>query len=395
MEKTHQAGSIGILGRSTTEGGQRRLNVLTTRAREKCVVFSNFRASDLQLNADAPVGAKALKVFLDYAENRNLVPDIPIGVDTDSPFEDAVREFLTGHGYTVNTQVGCTGYRIDLAIVNPAAPGRYLIGVECDGAPYHSSPVARDRDRLRQQVLEGLGWTLHRVWSTDWYRNRAETGQKLLEAVERAKFALPEETPTEPEPDSVPISPKPGPPLPTPSSGITDYVVCADLGIFVYGELHAQPLSQLAKAISRIVEVESPVHIDEVILRMRNLCGLGRAGARIKNAIEKGALSAHRDKRIRIKSTFLWTVNERDIPIRRRKKPKIEWICDEEIAVAMKLVITRQGAIPHDELIAESVKLFGYKSVRKVAVQRMKPILDELVKAGTFQILPNGAVRLP
>lgn len=377
------------------EGGQRRLNVLTTRAREKCVVFSNFRASDLQLNADAPVGAKALKVFLDYAENRNLVPDIPIGVDTDSPFEDAVREFLTGHGYTVNTQVGCTGYRIDLAIVNPAAPGRYLIGVECDGAPYHSSPVARDRDRLRQQVLEGLGWTLHRVWSTDWYRNRAETGQKLLEAVERAKFALPEETPTEPEPDSVPISPKPGPPLPTPSSGITDYVVCADLGIFVYGELHAQPLSQLAKAISRIVEVESPVHIDEVILRMRNLCGLGRAGARIKNAIEKGALSAHRDKRIRIKSTFLWTVNERDIPIRRRKKPKIEWICDEEIAAAMKLVITRQGAIPHDELIAESVKLFGYKSVRKVAVQRMKPILDELVKAGTFQILPNGAVRLP
>ena len=377
------------------EGGQHRLNVLITRARERCVVFSNFRASDLQLNADAPVGAKALKVFLDYAENRNLRTDMSIGDDTDSPFEDAVREFLTSHGYTVNTQVGSAGYRIDLAVVNPAAPGRYLLGIECDGARYHSSRVARDRDRLRQQVLEGLGWTLHRVWSTDWYRNRAATGQRLLEAVECAKFTLPEEAPTVPEPDSISVLPEPeSPPLPEPSSSIADYVVCADLGILVHGKLHTQSPSQLAKAISRIVEIESPVHIDEVMLRIRNLWGLGRAGSRIKNAIEKGALSAQRDKRIRRTGNFLWTVDERDIPIRRRKEPKIEWICNEEITEAMKLVITIQGAIPRDALIAESAKLFGYKSVRKVAGQRMKPILDKLIKAGPFQILSNGMVSL-
>ncbi len=377
------------------EGGQRRLNVLTTRARERCVVFSNFRASDLQLNADAPFGAKALKVFLDYAEKRNLRPVMPIGGDTDSLFEDAVREFLTSHGYTVNTQVGCVGYRIDLAVVNPDAPGRYLLGIECDGARYHSSPVARDRDRLRQQVLEGLGWTLHRVWSTDWYRNRAETGQSLLEAIERAKLDLPEEAPAIPEPESVSVSPQPRPPLPPePSSSIVDYVVCADPGILVYSELHAQPPSQLAEAISRIVEIESPVHIGEVMLRIRNLWGLGRAGVRIKKAIEKGTLNAQRSRRIRRTGDFLWTVDERDVPIRRRKKPKIEWICDEEIAEAMKLVITIQGAIPRDALIAESVKLFGYKSVRKVAVQRMKPILDKLVEVGAFQILSNGMVHL-
>ena len=376
------------------DGGQRRLNVLTTRARERCVVFSNFRASDLQLNDEAPVGAKALKVFLDYAENRNLPPDMPIGDDTDSPFEDAVREFLISHSHTVNTQVGCAGYRIDLAVVNPAAPGRYLLGIECDGARYHSSPVARDRDRLRQQVLEGLGWTLHRVWSTDWYRNRTETGQRLLEAIERAKLDLPEEVPAIPEPESVSVSPELEPPLPLePSSSIVDYVECADLGILVYGDLHAQPLSQLAEAISRIVEIESPVHIGEVMLRIRNLWGLGRAGARIKNAIEKGALSAQRAERIRRTGDFLWIVDERDIPIRRRKKPKIEWICDEEIAEAMKLVITIQGAIPRNALIAESVKLFGYKSVRKIAVQQMKPILDKLIKIGTFQILSNGMVH--
>ena len=159
-------------------------------------------------------------------------------------------------------------------------------------------------------------------------------------------------------------------------------------------KLHAQPPSQLAGAISRIVEIESPVHIGEVMLRIRNLWGLGRAGARIKNAIEKGALSAQRSRRIRRTGDFLWSVGERDIPIRRREKPKIEWICDEEIAEAMKLVITIQGAIPRDALIAESVKLFGYKSVRKVAVQRMKPILDKLIEVGTFQILSNGMVHL-
>ena len=377
------------------EGGQRRLNVLTTRARERCVVFSNFRASDLQLNADAPVGAKALKVFLDYAENRNLRTDMPIGDDTDSPFEDAVREFLTSYGYTVNTQVGCAGYRIDLAVVNPADPGRHLLGIECDGARYHSSPVARDRDRLRQQVLEGLGWTLHRVWSTDWYRNRAETGQRLLEAIKRAKLGLPEEVPAIPEPESIPVLPEPVPQLPPePNSSIADYVACADLGILVYGKLHAQPLSQLAKAISQIVEVESPVHIDEVVLRIRNLWGLGRAGARIKNAIERGALSAQRNRRIHRTGDFLWTVDEQNIPIRRRKKPKIEWICDEEIAEAMKSVITIQGAIPRDALIAESVKLFGYKSLGKTVVDRTDPIVDKLVKAGTLQILPNRMVCL-
>ena len=383
-------------GPLNNDGGQRRLNVLITRAREKCIVFSNFCASDLALDANTPIGVKALKTFLDYAETGNLSADEsndPL-IDPESPFEESVYEFLKSRGYIVSKQVGCAGYRIDLAVVNPTAQGSYLIGIECDGASYHSSPVARDRDRLRQQQLERLGWKLHRVWSTDWYRNRAETGKRLLEAVERSKFTLPEKAPTVPEPDSVPVLPESGPPLPEPSSNIADYVMCADLGISVYGELHVQSTSQLAKAISRIVEIESPVHIDEVMLRIRNLWGLRRTGARIKNAIESGALSAQRDSRIRRTGDFLWTIDERDIPMRRREKPKIEWICDEEIAEAMKLVITIQGAIPRDALIAESVKLFGYRSVGKVAVQRMKPIVNKLLKTGTFQILSNGKVDL-
>jgi len=95
---------------------------------------------------------------------------------------------VSGHfSYDVHKQVGCAGYRVDLGIISPKSPGRYILGIECDGAKYHSSPVARERDRLRQQILEGLGWRIYHVWSTDWYRNRADAEHKLLSAAENAK----------------------------------------------------------------------------------------------------------------------------------------------------------------------------------------------------------------
>ena len=391
-------------GPLNSDGGEHRLNVLITRAREKCVVFSNFRASDLQLDINAPVGVKALKIFLDYAQTGNLPMDEsnnPL-VDPESPFEKSVYEFLKSQGYTVSKQVGCAGYRIDLAVVNRDAPSCYLIGIECDGAPYHSSPVARDRDRLRQQQLERLGWKLHRVWSTDWYRNRAETRQRLLKAIERAKV---EELSPVPIPE--PIDP-PKPPEPVPSSEsnfnpsnslsiadhVQDYQVCKDLKIPMQGKLHLQTTPQLAKAVSQVVKIESPIHTDLVVLRIRQLWGLKRAGERIKNAIEDGIAAAQRGKLIYKKGDFLWAADNRGIKVRCRTEPKIKWICEEEIVEAMKFVLTSQGAMPDKSLITETVKLFGYQSAGKIVMQKMKPLLDKLVKAGKFYILPNNMVQL-
>ena len=394
------------------EGGHRRLNVLITRARERCVVFSNFRAAELHIDESAPFGVRALKTFLDYAENRNLQTAMPTGGDTDSPFEDAVYEFLTNHGYTVSKQVGCAGYRIDLAVTDSASPGRYLLGVECDGARYHSSPVARDRDRLRQQVLEGLGWTIHRIWSTDWYRHRAETGQRLLAAVERAKIATPEEprpkaeepvlTPPDepPEEESTPAPPTtPPPPAPLPSPPEPNaYVECTDLGIQIRGTLPEQAPGQLALAVEQVVDVESPVHVDAVVFRIRSLWGVKRAGARIKNAIEAGILTAQRkrkaNRRVQRKGDFLWTVEERALQVRRRKNPNIEWLCDEEIAAAMKQVLEAQGSMPPDALVTEAAKLFGYKSTGRMLAQRMRPLVDSLIQEGTFHLAANERVTL-
>ena len=101
------------------------------------------------------------------------------------PFEVCVAERLRQHGYEVIPQVGVSGYFIDLAVVNPQQPGTYLLGVECDGATYHSSKAARDRDRLRQEVLERLGWKLYRIWSTDWFTNSTAETEKLIAYLRR------------------------------------------------------------------------------------------------------------------------------------------------------------------------------------------------------------------
>lgn len=381
------------------EGGERRLNVLITRARERCVVFSNFRASDLQLDADAPFGTKALKLFLDYAENRNLKGPESMETHTESPFEESVYQFLKESGYTVRKQIGCAEYRIDFAVVDPLASGRYLLGIECDGFQYRNAPVARDRDRLRQQILRGLGWRLHRVWSMDWYRDRTMTAERLLEAIERAKTAVPEEQQTKPETELIEIAPERSTfrsePSSDPNQSVSNYVECAELGIPIAGELHLQLSNQLAKGVVRVVEIESPVHIDEVVLRIRSLWGLGRAGARIREAVRDAVFSAQQSGQIRQRNEFLWVTDEREIEVRQRETPKIEWICDEEIAEAMRHVIRVQGAISRKALRAEAIKLFGYKTARATHSKHLIPILKKLVEVGELQLLPNGIVRLP
>ena len=181
-----QDGKMSLnFGPLNQDGGERRLNVLITRAREKCVVFSNFKAYDMKLTANPPYGVKSLKEFLEYAENLTLGTHTQ-EAHSKEPFEDAIASFLEENGYTVDRQIGCAGFRVDLAIVDDENPGKYILGITTDGKMYSSSKVARDRDRLREQVLTGLGWKLYHLWSTDWYRNRDLGRKKLLENVEKS-----------------------------------------------------------------------------------------------------------------------------------------------------------------------------------------------------------------
>ena len=165
------------------EGGHRRLNVAISRAREAVVIYSTLMPEQIDLARVRAAGVRDLKHYLEFAirgARALAAQSAPTGLDPDSPFEVAVIARLRAHGWVVHPQVGCSGYRIDLAVVDPRAPGRYLVGIECDGRAYHSGATARDRDRLRQHVLESLGWRIHRIWSTDWWLNPQGEVEKIL-----------------------------------------------------------------------------------------------------------------------------------------------------------------------------------------------------------------------
>ena len=170
------------------EGGERRMNVLITRAKLRCEVFTNLRAEDLDLSSTKSEGVRVLKTFLQYAATGRMdVTAEALEAEPESPFEEAVERALRANGHQVRRQVGSGGFRVDLAVVDPDAPGRYLLGIECDGATYHRSRSARDRDRLRQSVLENLGWHIHRIWSTDWFLNPARCMRELETAIAAAR----------------------------------------------------------------------------------------------------------------------------------------------------------------------------------------------------------------
>jgi very-short-patch-repair endonuclease len=161
--------------------------VLISRAKERCEVFSSILGDDIDLNRARSWGARALKSFLRYAQLGELDVATRVDRDFDSDFEREVASALQSLGYEVHPQVGLAGFFIDIAVVDPENPARYLLGIECDGATYHSSRSARDRDRLRQQVLEDRGWINHRVWSTDWFNQPQAQLRQVVSAIEDAK----------------------------------------------------------------------------------------------------------------------------------------------------------------------------------------------------------------
>ena len=373
------------------EGGERRLNVLISRARERCVVFANFTAQDLVLDPTNARGLFALKAFLEFAQTRRLT--IPDAVDDEetSAFEDAVASVLEHNGFIVRRRVGYAGFRVDLAVVDPSEPGRYLLGIECDGRKYCEARVARDRDRLRQQMLEQLGWSIHRVWSTDWYRDHAETIARLLQAVEAAKCA----PRVQPVVVSVPMVVEEETALVAeeatvvaPPDDIAAYEICRELRIPISEELHLVAPELLAAAVEDVVRVEGPVHVDEVVRRIRTIWGLQRAGNRIREVIERGVQIAVRMQRVARDGEFLH-VPQAPVLVRRRNgdpPARVEWIADAELAEAMQLVLRSEFATPREELIDAAARRVGIQATSSAVASRLSAIIDGEVRRGRLML---------
>jgi very-short-patch-repair endonuclease len=398
----YMAMRFGPLG---ADGGERRLNVLISRAKRRCEVFSSITDEDIDLERAKGKGVFAFKLFLHYARTGRLSVAQSSGREADSIFEEQVASALQSRGYQVHPQVGIAGFFIDLAIADPERPGRYLIGIECDGAAYHSSRSARDRDRLRQAVLEDHGWVIHRIWSTDWFQRPQEQLERTIAAIEAAKTELDERLELGAHRQrAVPVEVVTVERADVTEIGLAD-VVEDGLADRLYVEatpsrpgpyeLHETPVGKMAELVEQVVRVESPIHIDEVVARLRTAWNLQRAGGRIQSAVEEGVKLAVSRDRVKREGQYL-SYPQAETKLRDRRNVmspglrKPEMIPPSEIAVGVIQVVKANLGATDEELALSISRLLGFKATSAQLRGVISQVVDGLLAEG--RILRDGAM---
>jgi hypothetical protein len=301
----------------------------------------------------------------------------------------------------VHPQVGIAGFFIDLAIADASRPGRYLLGIECDGASYHSAHSARDRDRLRQAVLEDHGWIIHRIWSTDWFQRPRNELQRLIFAIEAAKFefdahadvtarqsrAVPINIVTIERSDTVEIGLVHADDRDGQQAAYVEAVLVRPADAMA---LHDTAIDILAGLIAQMVTVEGPVHVDEIVVRLRNAWGLKRTGTRIEAAIEQAIMAGIASKALINHGNFVLTPMTQ-ITVRDRsavqsdglRKP--DMLPPDEIDAAVLGTVQRNFGGSADEIVQAVARLFGFKAtssqLREVIQTRIDALVSQAVLA--------------
>lgn len=395
-----EAGKLSMnFGPLNRDGGERRLNVAVTRAKHEVLVFSGLRGDQIDLTRTQRRGVRDLKYFLEYAERgpRALVAATTGAslADADSEFERMVADRIRKAGYEVHHQVGCSGYRIDLAVVDPMSPGRYLLGVECDGATYHRAATARDRDKLRQAVLEDLGWNLHRIWSTDWWHAADAEISKLLLVVEKLKeereierASMKEQLGSQGSPENEgregdSIRPE------NDASFVIESSVSALEGsrylVADFGALNVGISSErfyessydatLVQLIEHVLTSEAPISTDLLVNRLARAHGFLRSGRLIQDRILNLAGHHFHVRQDPIEGIFVWRDQDSPnnwtgfrIPVSEDGSRRIEEIAFEELRAAVTSVST--GDIP-----VEVSRMFGIRRLAASGRLRLEAVL--------------------
>jgi very-short-patch-repair endonuclease/DNA polymerase III delta prime subunit len=395
-------------------GGERRLNVAVTRARKKIVVVSSIRASDFDLGAINNEGVRVLQRYLDFAERGQDALALQTGGgEFESPLEQSVAARIRTLGFGVVPQVGCSSFRVDLGVVDPSHPGTFILGVECDGASYHSSATARDRDRIRQQILEKLGWKIHRIWSPDWVTRNETEVDRLKAAIENARRGRLENAHTEPSTVSNGPSLWNAPLVVEKEIPVVDdkfvtpewvkvYVVCKPRGQIrglQFHDLDSLPL--LKRMLFQIVESEGPVHKDVAATRLAKAWELDRVGERMMTAVKSAWRSLSREKLLRIQGHFLWPAAESFQVIVRQPDPddnqsrrSVEEIPSEEIVLAMRNLTRDSLSIERDKLLLYVARIFGFERAGNHIQKALEGAFEELVETRQLLFLEDR-VSLP
>lgn len=366
--------NFGPLSRN---GGERRLNVAITRAKYNVKLVGSILPTDIKIDSISTEGPKLLRGYIDFAMNgiKSLQNDITESdiVEHDSPFEESVYNFLSRKGYSLATQVGCSGYRIDMAVKHPTLNGVYVLGIECDGATYHSARTARERDRLRQDVLEQMGWKIYRIWSTDWIKDQNTEGKKLIDAIESALsyFNNPFEL------DDIEQNEESD--LDEDQSGENNsdaYLVIEEKAY--NNNPYAFPIEKevsydhllikfgyisIENYINEVVKTLFPIHYDLLCRKLASLYGNEKVTAKIRLEVDRG-LNLLKDKVIR-KGEFFYPLSYKKVEPRQNNNRKIEHVSEEELSAAMLYVLDKCVGITRDGLCTETARSYNYNRISK------------------------------
>ena len=397
------------------DGGERRLNVAITRAKKEIVVFSSLRPEHIDLSRTRKTGVKLLKSFLEYAEKgpkaiaETCIRPEPIFTTS---IEKEVKEALSGRGYTVLSRVGCGGYQVDIAVMDPDLPGRFILGILFDGPYYQEAKTARDRDILTTYVLSQLGWRIHRIWAADWWDEKENEIERIIQQIELARSEYSPDTmlfgnDEDGEGDNsdseqeeffpeAPVQPS----ITYPEVPYTAYMNQDIIGTkedFVSGAHD----NEIARVLLEIVMTEGPLTKEQCFDRLRVCWEINRKTSKIKQKFESilEAQSFHFENDG--DREFIWPDHRSfseyvtyrshtpEDPYRRR----IDDISYQEISNAIIHLVKKEGSMKLTDICQRVSLLFGMKRPGSQAEQRIMRAVELLTERGEAEI--NDGVVTP
>ena len=406
-------------------GGERRLNVAVTRARERTILVTSIKASDIDLDSARSEGTKVLHDYLEYGEKGPaILKTVNIGIDESlSPIEKTVAAMLNDLGYTVVSQVGCSLCPINMGVIDPNNSGSYLSGIEFDGSTYEKSSSTRDRDRLREQVLKMLGWRIYRIWSPTWVAKRESEIRRLSSFLKEAH-----EPQLEKEISSKVIG------LEKAEDGDV-FSQKVDVRKVQFGsiekiwtpyEMHKlgkmfnstledssfsneiraketfcsqENRSMQSRLLEKLIQEEGPIHFDYAVRRLASAWKLRRKNPKMVQTVKEALNLLLVNRKVIVKGSFLWPPGPQDVEVRipvpgiPQSKRKPEHIPPEEIETAMKTVTQYALSISSGSLIAETAKVFGFNRLGEKTKKRFADVYKRLLWKKEL-VCNNGIVTL-
>ena len=401
--------NFGPLSRN---GGERRLNVAITRAKYNVKLVGSILPTDIIDSKISTEGPKLLKAYIEFAQQGQAALDTAKADENENAeqkaetFENSIHGFLEEHGYKTDVKIGSSVYKIDMAVKHPDVEGVYVLGIECDGDSYHTARTARERDRLRREVLMNMGWKLYRIWSTDWIKDPVTEGNMLLEAVENAISSFnPEEIFNEPEPEEdggdTPqdeeefseedyVNVERFEPSEEDSKNPYGFADATEEYSFFDLPRDEDGLLKITDCVMLVIEKEYPVHYDVICQRVAPLYGNEKVTSKIRNEVDFAIAELGRE--IVQKGGFFYPASYSDIPVRIPNSRTINHISVDEIAQAMKTIIkTCIGATP-ETICAEAARAFGFSRLGPNITAAMEEALELLLEMQFARILEGKVV---